>query len=58
FIKGLGLKEAVIKRALQDRELYATKQADGLVRGKKIPFKKAHDIVGKWIREQENLEEK
>ena len=53
FIKGIELNNAVIKEALKDREIYATKQADELVRNEKMSFKEAHDAVGKSIKMQE-----
>lgn len=54
FIKGLKLKEENINLALQDENLYATEIAEFLTLEKKIPFKKAHDIVGKLIRYSED----
>lgn len=51
FIKGIELNKEIIKEALKDQGIYATERADKLVRENKIPFKKAHDIVGKRIRE-------
>lgn len=56
FIKGIELNEAAIKEALKSKEIYATKQAEELVRCKKMSFKKAHDTVGKLIKKQELLE--
>jgi argininosuccinate lyase len=53
FTKGIELNKAAVKEALEDKEIYATKQAEDLVRNKKIPFKEAHDIVGRSIRAQE-----
>ena len=58
FIKGIKLNEVIIKEALRDKKLYATKQADDLVRKEKMPFKKAHDMVGRLVKKQEALEQK
>lgn len=56
FIKRIKLNENIIKKSLQDGNLYATESAGRLV-SKGIPFKKAHDIVGKNIRkcEEKNI---
>ena len=48
FIKGIKLNEAVIKEALKDEELSAVDRAEKLVI-KGVPFKEAHDIVGREI---------
>jgi len=47
-----------IENALTDYSLYATAQADELVRKKGMSFKEAHDTVGKLIKKQESLEKK
>jgi len=50
FIKLIKLKEANVKAILEkDLSLYATEIAELLVRKEELPFKKAHDIVGKFI---------
>lgn len=55
FIAGLELKTEAIETALRDRDLAAVDMAEKLVRGGKIPFREAHDIVGRHIA---SLEEK
>lgn len=54
FLKGVKLNIVSINEALKDKNLYATEEAYRLVKEKNIPFKKAHDIVGKAIRTQED----
>ncbi len=50
FIKGIELNNKVIKAILKkEKALYATELAEWLVVEKKVPFKKAHDIVGRLI---------
>lgn len=50
FIKFIELNEVRIKDILKkDISLYATEIAELLVRKEKVPFKKAHDMVGKFI---------
>lgn len=56
FIKEIKLNKDKIKEALKDHALYATAQADDLVRKKGMSFKEAHDAVGKMIREQESID--
>ncbi len=50
FIKGIKLNEAVIKEVLKDEELSAVERAEKLVI-KGISFKKAHDIIGRGVRD-------
>ncbi|MDD5155423.1 MAG: argininosuccinate lyase [Candidatus Omnitrophica bacterium] len=52
FIKKIRLNEDTIEKSLQEGNLYATEIAEQYVR-KGTPFKKAHDIVGKAIRQSE-----
>ncbi len=54
FIRKVKLNTDIIKEALKDGQLYATKRADKLVREQNIPFREAHDIVGRAIKKQEN----
>ncbi|MDD5680920.1 MAG: argininosuccinate lyase [Candidatus Omnitrophica bacterium] len=49
LIKGIRLNEGVIEKALKDEDLYAVALAEKLVREHNIPFREAHDIVGKKI---------
>lgn len=49
FLKGIKLNKDVIDKALEDKTLYATELAEWLVRQEGVPFKLAHDIVGKLI---------
>lgn len=50
FLKNIKLKSTLIKKkVLEDESLYATELAEYLIE-KKIPFKEAHEIVGKLIR--------
>ncbi len=55
FLKGVELNLAIIEKALIDKNLYATEEAYKLVIDKKIPFKEAHDIVGKSVKREEKL---
>lgn len=52
FIEKINLNEEVIEQALKDKSLYATELAEWLVTNKKtnIPFRKAHDIIGRLIK--------
>lgn len=53
FIKGIKLKKNNIRSALEDESLYATELAEFLVfRG--VPFKKAHQLIGRLIRYSED----
>ena len=52
FMGGVKLKTEVIERALEDESLYATELAEYLV-GKGVPFKKAHEIIGRLVRYSE-----
>jgi argininosuccinate lyase len=56
FIKGIKLNKEMIERVLEDESLYATELAEYLV-GKGVPFKKAHEIIGRLVRyaEDKNL---
>jgi argininosuccinate lyase len=56
FLAGVKLKTEVIEKALEDESLYATELAEYLV-GKGLPFKKAHEIIGRLVRysEEKNL---
>jgi len=56
FLGGVRLKTGVIEKALEDETLYATELAEYLV-GKGVPFKKAHEIIGRLVRysEENNL---
>ena len=49
FIKGIKINKDAIEDALDDESLYATDLAEYLVR-KKVPFREAHDVVGRLIR--------
>lgn len=49
FIKAVTLNEKIVKQAVQDKTLYATELAEFLVQEYKVPFRQAHDIVGKLI---------
>jgi argininosuccinate lyase len=53
FIKGIRLNEGAIEKAIEDESIYATELAEYLV-GKGVPFKKAHDIVGRLVRHCED----
>ncbi len=50
LLKKVELNVDSITEALLDENLYATDRADSLVLKNKMPFKNAHDIVGKEIR--------
>ena len=50
FIKGIKLNTKVIEKALEDESLYATDLAEFLVY-KGVPFKEAHTLVGKLVRD-------
>jgi argininosuccinate lyase len=50
FIKKVKLRTPVINKALKDdKTLYATKLAEWLVKKQNVPFKQAHDKVGRVI---------
>jgi argininosuccinate lyase len=53
FIRGIRLNEDVIEKVMEDESLYATELAEYLV-GKGVPFKKAHEIIGRLIRYSED----
>jgi len=53
FIRGIKLNEDVIEKVLEDESLYATELAEYLV-GKGVPFRKAHEIIGKLVRFSED----
>ncbi len=50
FIKKVELNETVIGEALKDEDLDAVNKAEKLVI-KGVPFKKAHDIIGRGVRD-------
>jgi argininosuccinate lyase len=50
FVAGIRVKEGNVDRALEDESFYATELAEYLVSKMKVPFKDAHDIVGRLIR--------
>jgi len=52
FLKGVRLNRETIEKALEDESLYATELAEHLV-GKGMPFKTAHETIGKLIRYSE-----
>jgi argininosuccinate lyase len=54
FIRGISLNTNQINKAFEDEGLYATELAEFLAMEKKMPFKKAHDLVGKLIRYSED----
>lgn len=43
------LNSQVVRQALKDKALYATELADWLMRKHRVPFKQAHDIVGRLV---------
>ena len=49
FLKGVTLNREAVEKALEDESLYATELAEHLV-GKGMPFKTAHEIIGRLIR--------
>jgi argininosuccinate lyase len=53
FIREIRLNEDVIEKVLEDESLYATELAEYLV-GKGVPFKKAHEIIGRLVRYSED----
>ena len=53
FIKGIKLNTKVIEKALEDESLYATDLAEFLVY-KGVPFKEAHTLVGKLVRDADD----
>lgn len=53
FIKGIKLNTEVIDVALKDESLYATDLAEFLVY-KGVPFKEAHTLVGKLVRDADD----
>ena len=53
FIKKIKLNENVLDEALKDENLYATELAQFLVH-KGVPFKDAHNIIGRLIKYSEN----
>lgn len=55
FLKGVSLNKEPIKCALRDESLYAVGAAMKLVQEKKIPFRTAHEIIGKKILLKEEL---
>ncbi len=46
-------REERLRKAAEDPALLATEAADHLVR-KGVPFREAHDLVGKFLREAES----
>ena len=50
FLTGVELKTETIKAALKDVNLVAVDMAEKLVRDSKMPFKEAHDKIGRHIR--------
>ncbi|MBU4377257.1 MAG: argininosuccinate lyase [Candidatus Omnitrophica bacterium] len=58
FLIGVELKTETIKAALKDIDLAAVDMAEKLVRDKKMPFKEAHDMVGRYIRSAEEKKAK
>jgi len=55
FLKGVSLNKEAIKCALRDESLYAVDAAMKLVQEKNIPFRTAHEIIGKKILMKEEL---
>ena len=49
FLKGVSLNKEAVKCALRDESLYAVGAAMKLVQEKNIPFRTAHEIIGKKI---------
>jgi argininosuccinate lyase len=56
FLKGVKINTLQVDKALEDESLYATELAEHLV-GKGLPFKTAHEVIGKLIRysEEKNI---
>jgi argininosuccinate lyase len=52
FLRGVKINVEVVDKALEDESLYATELAEHLV-GKGLPFKTAHEVIGKLIRYSE-----
>jgi argininosuccinate lyase len=52
FLRGIKINTAQVDAALEDESLYATELAEHLV-GKGMPFKTAHEVIGKLIRYSE-----
>ncbi len=55
LIDGLSFKTERMRQAALDPALGATDLAEFLVREKKVPFRRAHEIVGAFVRHAEHL---
>jgi len=53
FLPGVKINTQAVEIALEDESLYATELAEHLV-GKGLPFKTAHEVIGKLIRYAED----
>ncbi len=53
FLRGIKINEEIVEKSLEDESLYATELAEHLV-GKGMPFKTAHEVIGKLIRYAED----
>ena len=58
FIKRIKLNKDVIEKALKDESLYATELAEFLVVKKSVPFKEAHTLIGRLIRDSQDKNKK
>lgn len=58
FIKKIKLNTRAIKESLEDESLYATELAEFLVIKRNVPFKEAHALVGKLMRDTQDKNKK